>query len=137
VEHRASDYQGFKDAHARSGAGLSAAMLRSAGVDEVTAQSVARLIEGHERPQSSLTDRETVMLADADSLSFFALNSPGFADYFGRQHSLRKIAYTLGRMSPRARALLGSIKLRADVRELLSCVEVSEIPGQASAARST
>jgi hypothetical protein len=35
---------------------------------------------------------------------------------------MSKVAYSLGRMTPRARCLLGQVKLRADVRALLEQV---------------
>lgn len=119
VEQFASDYQAFKDAHAKGGAGLTSALLTSLGIDPGIVSRVVELIEAHERPNSASRDSDAATLADADALSFFALNSPGFVDYYGRAHSLSKVAYSLGRMTRGARPLLQRIKLRADVRSLL------------------
>jgi hypothetical protein len=60
------------------------------------------------------------VLADADALSFFSLNSPGFADYYGAEHTRKKVRYTLGRMSSGAVRRLTSIRLRDDIRHELS-----------------
>ncbi len=120
IEQLAPDYQVFKDAHARGGAGLTGALLTTLDIEASVVSRVVDLIEAHERPHSTERDYEAATLADADALSFFALNSPGFIDYYGRAHSLNKVAYSLGRMTPRARSLLERIKLRADVRSLLN-----------------
>ncbi len=123
IEHQAPDYQAFKDAHARGGARRARAVLSSAGAEPRLAQRVAELIELHEQPHAAQREPELSLLADADALSFFALNSPGFIDYYGPAHTLRKIAYSLARMSAGARRLLAGVKLRADVAELFAqCV---------------
>lgn len=121
VEHKASDYQDFKDEHARRGAGMAEAALEAAGVDPGTRARAARLIAGHERPPSP-NDPDAAALAllnDADALSFFSLNSPGYFDYFGPEAARRKIAWTLARLRPEARRRLDGVRLRPDVAELL------------------
>jgi hypothetical protein len=118
IEQRAPDYQAFKDAHAGAGATMAAALLDAAGVDETTRDRAVTLIAAHERPRG---DVELELLNDADALSFFSLNSPGFLAYFGPEHARRKVAYTLRRMTPWARARLDGVRLcdavRAMVRE--------------------
>lgn len=116
VEHRAADYQAFKDAHARRGAALAFDVLVAAGVAPGSADRARALVAAHERPGA---DPELDLLNDADALSFFSLNSPGYADYFGPAQTRRKVAYTLGRMSHAARARLATVRLRPDVRRLL------------------
>ena len=116
IEQHAPDYQAFKDAHARAGAALARALLAGAGVDGAIAEAAAALVARHERPGA---DADLVLLNDADALSFFSLNSPGYVDYFGAEQAARKVAYTLGRMSPRARTALGAVHLRPDVRRLV------------------
>lgn len=111
VEHQAADYQGFKDEHARRGAEMADEALKRAGVDAAIREQVARLIAGHER----MSD----VLNDADALSFFSLNSPGYVDYFGAEAARRKVAWTLARLRPEARRRLESIRLRPDVAEML------------------
>jgi hypothetical protein len=111
VEHRAGDYQAFKDEHARRGAEMADGVLEQAGVDTQTRMQAARLIAGHER----MSD----VLNDADALSFFSLNSPGYVDYFGPEAARRKIAWTLARLRPEARRRLEGVRLRPDVAEML------------------
>ena len=59
------------------------------------------------------------MLNDADALSFFSLNSSGYADYFGPEQTRKKVAYTWNRMGAHAREKLRGVRLRDDVRTLL------------------
>jgi hypothetical protein len=118
VEHRADDYVAFKQRHAAAGAEIASETLARCGIDTATRDRVAQLIAGHE--QRSSDDAEVSLLNDADALSFFSLNSTGFADYFGPEHTRRKLDYTLARLGDTARAHLASIHLRSDVRELLA-----------------
>ncbi|MGN6185829.1 MAG: DUF4202 family protein [Thermoanaerobaculia bacterium] len=117
VEQLASDYQAFKDNHARRGAELTHDVLASAGVAEHVCARVAELIAAHERQSD---DAEVALLNDADALSFFSFNSPGYADYFGPEQTAKKVAYTLNRMTPRARRKLECVQLRDDVRAQLN-----------------
>lgn len=121
IEHRAGAYQEFKDAHARRGALLADEALDDAGVDEVTRRRVARLIASHERPPSpgDPDAADVALLNDADALSFFSLNSPGYVDYFGPEAARCKVADTLARLRPAARRRLSHIRLRPDVMALL------------------
>jgi hypothetical protein len=120
IEHRAADYRAFKHAHAEAGAKLAADALDACGVERACIDAVARLIHDHERPSWSASSSEAAVLADADALSFFSLNSPGFADYYGAEHTRKKVRYTLGRMSSGAVRRLTSIRLRDDIRHELS-----------------
>lgn len=112
IEHQAPSYQDFKDAHAQRGAALARAALASTGIDETEKDRVDYLIRGHERPQR---DAEVALLNDADALSFFSLNSAGFLDYFGPEHTRRKVAYTWRRLRPEARGRLGQIRYRPEI----------------------
>lgn len=118
IEHAARDYVAFKQSHARSGAALVAGILAKLDIPpEVAARAVA-LVERHEQPEA---DEEIALLNDADALSWFALNSPGFFAYFGREHTEKKVAYTRARMrSPRAQQLLGEVRLERELRALLA-----------------
>jgi len=116
VEHRAGDYQEFKDEHARRGAEMADEALRVTGVDAATRVQIARLIAGHEHPAN---DPDLALLNDADALSFFSLNSPGYVDYFGPEAARRKVAWTLARLRPEARRRLDGVRLRPDVAEML------------------
>jgi hypothetical protein len=115
VEHRADDYQAFKDEHARRGAEMADQALTAAGVDARTRDQTARLIAGHERGLS--------LLSDADALSFFSLNSPGYRDYFGPEATRKKIAWTLARLRPEARERLETVRLRPDIAAIAEMTE--------------
>ena len=122
VEHEAPDYQLFKNRHAAAGAEQAAKVLQRCGIETSVCRRAAELIARHEQRETG--DAELLLLNDADALSFFSLNSTGYADYFGPEHTRRKLAYTLARLGPEARRHLPSIHLRSDVRELFaSCTE--------------
>lgn len=108
VEHHAVDYQAFKDAHARAGAVLARRLLERAEVPRALVDRVTRLVEIHERRGD---DREVTLVNDADALSFFSLNSPGYLAYFGPEQTRQKVGYTLARMSAAARAWLPRLRV--------------------------
>jgi hypothetical protein len=116
VEQHADDYQAFKDAHAAGGALLAHNLLAAAGLRDDDVQAVARLVATHERRGQ---DPAVTLLNDADALSFFSLNSAGFLRYYGPDHTAKKVAYTLERMSPRARAWLPVLRLEPEVARLI------------------
>ena len=87
IEHRAADYAAFKYAHAAAGAELARTWLEGLGASPAVARRAAELIRTHENPGA---DPESNLINDADALSFFSLNSAGFLDYFGPQHTRRK-----------------------------------------------
>jgi uncharacterized protein DUF4202 len=116
VEHKAENYQLFKDAHAALGAELTYALLEDLGVDAATCERVRWLVTQHERPGE---DTALALLNDADALSFFSLNSSGFLRYFSPEHCRRKVAYTLARLRPEHHARLERIRLAPAMRSLL------------------
>lgn len=120
IEHTAPDYQAFKDAHAEHGAGMAAEVLAACGVELGTCTQVADLICQHEVPSHALRSADLELLANADALSFFSLNSSGFADYYGAEHTRKKVRYSLGRMTSHAIARLADMRLREDVAALLA-----------------
>jgi len=121
VEQHAPDYAKFKNAHARRGGDIAYDVLVKAGVDDATASRVRQLVAVHEVRG---TDAEVDLLNDADALSFFSLNSPGYADYFGPEQTRKKVRYTLARLGPRARERLSCVRLRPDVdQHLATCVK--------------
>jgi hypothetical protein len=122
IEQHAPDYAAFKDKHAKRGSERAHEVLRGAGIDPATAVRVRELVASHER---RCRDVEIDLLNDADALSFFSLNSSGYADYFGPEQTRKKVAYTLGRLGNRARARLAGVRLRPDVHEHLLRVEAA------------
>jgi hypothetical protein len=117
VEQHAADYLQFKLRHAARGAELMASSLARVCPAPLVARA-AELVHRHEQPQD---DAELRVLNDADALSFFALNSAGFLSYFGPEHSAKKVAYTVRRISSaRARTLLGTLRLEPFVTARLA-----------------
>lgn len=116
IEQHAPDYQAFKDAHAQRGGDSAYEVLCAAGIDQATARRARALVVAHERRSE---DPEVALLNDADGLSFFSLNSPGYLRYFGREQARRKIAYTLRRLGRDARRALASVRLEPEVEALL------------------
>jgi hypothetical protein len=116
VEHKAENYQIFKDAHAALGAELTCTLLEELNVDAATRERVSWLVSRHERPGE---DSALALLNDADALSFFSLNSSGFIRYFSLEHTRRKVAYTLARLRPEQYTRLERIRLAPVVRTLL------------------
>jgi hypothetical protein len=108
IEHLAADYQAFKDAHARAGARIARTVLARAQVAAELADAACALIAVHERPADAPAIRA---LNDADALSFFSFNSPGYLAYFGAEQTRAKVAYTLARMSPAARRELPRLRV--------------------------
>jgi hypothetical protein len=122
IEHRAANYQAFKDDHALKGAWMADQTLARAGVDERTRRRTARLIAEHERPPEADDPeaREIALLNDADALSFFSLNSVGYLDYYGPEQTRHKVAYTLRRLRPGSLRYLDGMRLRPKVAEALA-----------------
>jgi hypothetical protein len=123
VEQHAADYQAFKDAHARGGAEILVHTLAELEAPLSVIQRAHELVARHERPGE---DRELALLNDADALSFFSLNTPGFLEYFGASHTRRKVVYTLRRLRPELRWRIGWIRMRRDVRAIVDDVIAGE-----------
>jgi hypothetical protein len=123
VEHAAPDYLGFKHAHAKRGAMIARSALQDLPLPPNCLERVEQLVSNHEQPGD---DRELCLLNDADALSFFALNSPGFVRYFDADHSAKKVRYSLRRMSRAARSWLPRVRLETRVAELLAAAQRAE-----------
>jgi hypothetical protein len=88
------------------------AMLAQADVDGRVAERVAFLIAHHEKPDD---DPEVRLLADADALSFFSLNSEAYLRYFGPAQTRRKVAYSFARLRARHRRRLREMRLMPEI----------------------
>lgn len=117
IEQHAADYVAFKRAHAQNGVRIAHRALHGLGLEPRTLERALELVAVHE---SRSTEEDRALLNDADALSFFSLNSAGFFDHYGVAHTRSKVAYTLARLGPDARARLATIRLRADVEALLA-----------------
>jgi hypothetical protein len=116
VEHQAADYVAFKRAHAAAGATMTGEALKAVGATKPLIDRVMALVAGHE---TVTDDPEKTTLTEADALSFFSLNAPGFARYYGPDHTARKVAYTLDRLGVRRRLALSGIRHRADIATMI------------------
>jgi hypothetical protein len=130
IEQHAADYQQFKDAHARIGAAWTDEILGDLGgdleVDAETRRAAVALVGRHEHPPApgDSDAADLALLNDADALSFFSLNSPGYWNYYGPEASRGKIAWTLARMRPESRRWLRGMRLHSEVaREVARIVE--------------
>lgn len=121
IEHLAPSYQRFKDIHAERGAELVWSLLAGGPWD---AEQVAGLVRTHERRS---TNPDAQLLADADVLSFFALNSPGYLRYYGAQVTRRKVRYSLARGSERIGPWMGRVRLHPLVRDMVEEVVVPRL----------
>jgi hypothetical protein len=106
IEQHAPDYVAFKQAHARRGAALARQIL-AGRFDDAVADRVGHLVSDHEQGD----DGELALLRDADALSWFSLNCAGYLRWYGAEQTERKVAYTLARLSPRARPWLARMRL--------------------------
>ena len=122
VEQLAKDYDAFKRAHASTGARMTDAALAGVVPAGILRDAVA-LIAHHEEPEA---DPDLVLLNDADALSFFSRNAPGFLVWYGPAHTAKKVAWTLARMSVRARACLGTIRLPRNVAAMVEAAITRE-----------
>ena len=105
---------------ARTGAEMACELLAEIGLDPEIRCRAARLIAAHERPPApgDPEAEDLALLNDADGLSFFSLNSPGYWDYFGPDATRRKVVFTLARLRPEAKQRLRRVRLRPEVRQI-------------------
>jgi hypothetical protein len=89
-------------------------LLRDAGISHEEALAVRDIVAGH--PDQ---ERDSLLLDDADALSFLSLGSSRYADHFGHAQTRRKVAFTVGRLGDVARQRLALVRLRPDVARLL------------------
>lgn len=117
-EQKVSDYDGYKARHAGRSAWIAAALLREEKVDSALAERAVELIAGHDQPGRIDSD-DAALLEDADALSFFSLNSPGYLRYYGEKQARRKVAWTFARLSRRGRKALAELDLPPEIATLL------------------
>jgi predicted metal-dependent HD superfamily phosphohydrolase len=118
-EQNVSDYDGYKARHAARSAWITAALLREEKIDSALAERVVALIAGHDQHGRVEGDSDAVLLEDADALSFFSLNSPGYLGYYGEEQTRRKVEWTFARLSHRGREALAGLELPPEVAVLL------------------
>jgi len=104
-----------EDAHITSAA-IAAGVISSAGGSDAVCSRVSELVRDLEK---RLPDPELALLCEADALSFFSLESPGYADDFGPEETRKVVAYMWDRLGPSARAKLGYVRMRDDIEGIL------------------
>ncbi len=117
-EPAAGDYPGARRRQAREGARFAVSVLAAAGVHPAVLERTGRLIAAHDEPAAG-SDRELAQLVDADALSFFSLESPGFLDAHGPAHARHRVTFTLARLSLDGRSRLAELHLRPAIRRLV------------------
>lgn len=123
IEHLASCYVSFKADHARLGARMAEELLAQEGIGAEMRWRVGHLIARHEQPPEDPDDPEAEDLAflnEADALSFFSLNSPGYLEYYGPEQTRRKVVYTLRRLRPAALKWLRKVHLHPVVKAVVA-----------------
>ncbi|HYO12361.1 MAG TPA: DUF4202 family protein [Thermoanaerobaculia bacterium] len=138
IEHLAPCYHSFKDNHALLGARMAEELLAQAGIGAEMRWRVGRLIAHHEQPPEDPDDpnaEDLQFLNEADALSFFSLNSPGYLAYYGPEQTRRKVVYTLRRLRPAARKWLRKLRLPPEVKAVVAeSTAVSKAPAVARGA---
>lgn len=119
-----SDYDAFKQAHARRGAEIVREVLSRHRVDPEIVEEACRLIERHEFGGDPRSD----LLKEADSISYFDTNLPLYYEREGWEETLRRAVWGLRRLSERSRQLVRQIcyprqELNRLLREAFEIVE--------------
>lgn len=129
IEHLAPCYHSFKDNHALLGARMAEELLAQVGIGAEMRWRVGHLIAHHEQPPDDPNAADLQLLNEADALSFFSLNSPGYLAYYGPEQTRRKVVYTLRRLRPAARKWLRKLRLPPEVRAVVAeSTAVSKAP---------
>lgn len=111
------DYDEFKAAHARNGAGILREILCECGVaDEALTQEVHQLVCDHEVGG----DPRSELLKDADSISYFDVNLPLYFEREGWEETRRRCTWGYLRLSGRARAIVAGLKFAEPLGELMN-----------------
>lgn len=101
-------YDDYKRRHAKRSAQLIAELMSKFGYSEDPIEKTSFLVEKHEVGG----DKETDILKDADSISFFSCNIEWYYKNKGVEETKREILYKYERATPKARQMIKSIKIR-------------------------
>jgi hypothetical protein len=109
---------------------MTRALLERFGVDAVTRERVADILEARGGPDPAA---EVAQVDDAEGLSFFSLESDRYLDRAGSDRARAKFAATIARMRPHARSRISASRLRADVATLVDAALVDAALAEAAA----
>ncbi len=96
------DYDEFKVAHARHGAGILRPILVGCGVSQDILDEACRLMVLHEVGG----DPDSDLLKDADSISYFDVNLPLYYQREGREEAKRRCYWGYRRLSEQRRGIV-------------------------------
>ena len=103
-------YDDYKTRHAKRSSQLIAWLMAKNDYSKELIKETGRLVENHEVGG----DKETDILMDADSISFFSCNIDWYYNYKSRNldETKKGIKYKYERATPRAQKLIKSIKIQ-------------------------
>ena len=111
------DFDDFKAAHARNGAGILGEILRECGVsDEALMREVHHLVCVHEVGGDPRSD----LLKDADSVSYFDVNLPLYFEREGWDETRRRCTWGYRRLSARARSIVAGLEFGEPLGKLMN-----------------
>ena len=98
------DYNDFKNAHVLNSARVIQEILNKYPLSRKVKNKILSLIRNHEIGQSE--DSDLAVLNDADSLSFFEVNLPAYAERNDESEILSRMIWGYQRLSKRARQIV-------------------------------
>ncbi len=112
-----SDFESFKEAHARNSAGILREIMLDCGTKDARfIERVHTLVSNHE----SGGDPDSNLLRDADALSFFDVNLPLYFERNGWQETKRRALWGYRRLSAGLRPLIARMSYKnKDLHKLL------------------
>lgn len=110
-------YNEYKMRHAKRSSQLVAKLMIKYGYPKDLVEKTSHLVEEHEVGG----DKETNILKDADSISFFSCNIEWYYNYKNKdlEETKREILYKYQRAAPRARKMIKTIKIKNKVLQSL------------------
>ena len=123
-----ADYDAFKAAHARNSAAILGEIMHECGVEgEALPGEVHRLVCLHEVGGDPRSD----LLKDADSLSYFDVNLPLYAQRHDREETQRRCVWGYLRLSESARSIAAGLTYPSDQLKQLMDESIREAEAQA------
>jgi hypothetical protein len=104
------DYESFKQAHAQNSARLLEQIISGADLSSREKEQIFFLVKHHEFGHKD--HPETLLLRDADALSFFEINLLYFASRHKEEETLARVKWGYCRLSERAKPYLARLARR-------------------------
>jgi hypothetical protein len=104
-------YDDYKKRHAKRSSQLITELMTKYGYPKDMIKKTSLLVENHEVGG----DKETNILMDADSVSFFSCNIEWYFRYKGREGTKDKIIFMYKRATPRAKQMIKTIKIKNEI----------------------